>query len=332
MPNAVSMGGASLARPATDRISFKEFSDLPEYSSYYGPSGITVGPDKALWVTDDIDQDFGESAVVRVLPSGRQAHTFYYQGLSTEGSDLLGIATGSDGALWITDTYNGQILRLTTSGNYTGFRLSRYASPVDITSGPDRALWFTASVGSTSEVGRITTSGNITTTGVGKGAQGITVGPDRALWFCETGIDQIGRITTHDKVTSYSKGITPGSGPTSIAAGPDGALWFTERTGGRIGRITTSGKVTEYSHGISGNEQPFGIAAGPDGAMWFTEYATYNSYGAANSKIGRITMSGKISEYAKINPTSGPTSIVEGAKGDLWFVETDADKTGRVQL
>ncbi|HEY1881413.1 MAG TPA: hypothetical protein VGG51_00040 [Candidatus Cybelea sp.] len=331
-PDTTTTNDARSGKATSERARIKQFDDLVAPRGYYNPAAVTVGPDGALWVTDDTDQDYGESAVVRVLPSGKRSKTYFYYGPVSEGSGLDAITTGSDGALWLADSFNRQILRLSTSGTFTGFPLKHFESPRDITSGPDGALWFTAQFDSTAQVGRITTSGQITTYDVGEGANGITGGPDNALWFCEAGIDTIGRITVDGTVTNYSKGITPGSQPTSIAVGPDGALWFTESAGGRIGRITTSGKVTEYSGGITAADEPSGITAGPDGAMWFTEYENYQSYSVQNSKIGRITLQGAITQYALANPASEPTGIALGRKGDLWFVETGTNELGRVRI
>jgi virginiamycin B lyase len=328
--NAVpALGSAAQPFPqhAKAPLRIREFADLPQsYGDYY-PTAVTIGPDNAIWVTDNIDQDYGECVVARIAPSGKQEQTFYYQGLSTEGASFGDITTGSDGALWITDSYNDQILRLTTGGTYTGFQL-KDGDPSGIVAGPDKALWFTTY----SAIGRITTKGVITMYGASGALYDIAVGPDGALWFTEYAGNQIGRITTHGKITLYSKGISPGAGPESIAPGPDGALWFTENAGGRIGRITTGGKVTEYSSGITPTEEPVDLVAGSDGAMWFTEYESYDSYSIRESKIGRITTSGKITEYSVTDSSAGPTGIVKGVKGDLWFVESAVDRMGRVRL
>ncbi len=278
-------------------------------------------------MTDVIDQDYGENLVARIDTSGKRKKTFYYQGTLTEGSSFEDITAGPDGALWITDYNKSQIVRMTTDGTFSTFKLN--APPIGITVGPDKALWFTEYAA----IGRITTKGSVTIYPAGTLDEDITAGPDGALWFTETTGNAIGRITTHGKITTYTKGISSGAGPYSIAPGPDGALWFTEATGGRIGRITTSGKVTEYSRGITPTEEPVGIAAGPDGAMWFTEYETYDSYTIRDSKLGRITMTGRVSEYAKgLSGSSGPEDIVAGPDGNMWFVETFADRTGRVTL
>jgi virginiamycin B lyase len=312
---------------AKERVRIKEFADLPQYSNDYSPSAIASGPKDSLWVTDTIDQDYGENLVARINTSGTRLKTFYYQGLSTEGSSFQDITAGPDGALWITDFYNWQIVRMTTDGTFSTFALK--TAPIGITAGPDKSLWFTED----GAIGRITTKGSVTIYAGGAFDEDITAGPDGALWFTELTGNAIGRITTRGKITTYTKGISGGAGPYSIAPGPDGALWFTEATGGRIGRITTSGKVTEYSNGITPSEEPVGIAAGPDGALWFTEYESYDSYQIRESKIGRITTNGKISEYSKgLSAGSGPGDIVAGPDGNMWFVEMDADRTGRLTL
>ena len=78
---------------------------------------------------------------------------------------------------------------------------------------------------------------------------------------------------------------TTNSGPQDIVTGPDGALWFSEPNQRQIGRITTDGDVTgEYGPTFS---TPLRIVAGSDGNLWFTD----------NTKIGKITTGGTITEY-----------------------------------
>ncbi|HEX3368657.1 MAG TPA: hypothetical protein VHS56_03695 [Candidatus Cybelea sp.] len=312
-------------------MKIRAFSDLPVGSSSasYVPSNLTVGPDGEIWVTDDIDQDYGESAVVRISTSGIRTNTFFYPGLTSDGSTLDDITTGPDGALWVTDGYNGQVLRLTVQGKYTRFPLGSFGSPISIVTGPDKALWFTAQIGAKSEIVRMTTKGAMTPYAVAGQLIDIASGSDGALWFTDFEGNHIGRITTTGKITEYSKGISAGAQPFSIAPGPDGALWFTELAG-RIGRITTGGKITEYSNGIARTEMPQDLVAGPDGAMWFTEFGSGS--GSTGAKIGRITMQGRITEYSKIDPASGPGGITKGLKGDLWFVEGSTNEVGRLRI
>jgi virginiamycin B lyase len=323
-------------RASEDRVRIRQFADLPYDSGYLAPTGIAAGPGGLLWVSEaaNIEADFYSSAVVAIATSGARKNAYYYSGPHGQGSGFSDIVEGPDGALWITDEFNEQIVRMSAQGTFTGFVLQNLSAPLNICDGPDKALWFTVD-SDPPDIGRITTSGHIELFSIGGSendfAQDVAAGSDGALWFTQPNPNRIGRITTTGKVTEYAKGITAGAGPWSIAPGPDGALWFTERPGGRIGRITTSGKVTEYSNGITPTEEPFDLAAGPDGAMWFTEYEVYGYSYVRASKIGRITMQGKINEYSRgITAQAAPTGIAAGPDGRMWFVENWIDKTGRV--
>src|SRR5262245_19231454 len=82
----------------------------------------------------------------------------------TADSDLGGIVSGPDGALWFTEYAAHQIGRIATDGTVTEFPLpSGSAGPVDIASGLDGNLWFTESDGVANfRIGRITTVGTVT--------------------------------------------------------------------------------------------------------------------------------------------------------------------------
>ena len=75
-----------------------------------------------MWVTDQIDQDSGSNAVVRIATSGRRTDTFYFDGVTSEGSSLGSITTGPDDALWVTDSYNFEVLRLDLKEAIRAFR------------------------------------------------------------------------------------------------------------------------------------------------------------------------------------------------------------------
>src|SRR5947207_1751353 len=48
------------------------------------------------------------------------------------------------------------------------------------------------------------------------------------------------------------------------------------------------------------------------------------------NKIGRITPSGTVTEFAIPTPNSDPEGITAGPNGDLWFTETLVNKIGRI--
>ncbi len=108
-----------------------------------------------------------------------------------------------------------------------------------------------------------------------------------------------------------------------ITVGPDGALWYTDLYNGIV-RMTTAGDFTAYSVPTPGSN-PQGITTGPDGALWFTE--------AWANQIGRITVSGEVTEYPlPVFGTLGnePWNIVAGPDGAMWFAENNNANIGRI--
>ncbi len=240
----------------------------------------------------------------------------------TSGGGPSGIASGSDGALWFTESNKDKIGRVTTAGAFTEYPVPTANSQPDyITSGPDGALWFTEL--NTNQIGRVTTAGAFTEFAVptaNSKPSGITSGPDGALWFTEYAANQIGRVTTAGAFTEYAI-PTASSQPLEIVTGPDGALWFTEFAKNQIGRVTTAGVFTEYAV-PTGGSQPWGITAGPDGALWFTE--------SGKGQIGRVTTGGVFTEYPTSKSDTHPEGITAGPDGALWFTENAKGQIGRI--
>ncbi|MDD5560272.1 hypothetical protein [Candidatus Methylomirabilis sp.] len=288
---------------------------ITEYPTTGAPTGITAGPDGALWFTEWIN-GIGRITTAGAITEFPVPHYSY--------DSLRSITAGPDGALWFTRWDTG-IGRITTAGIATEFALPTGSSPHGITAGPDGALWFTEA--GANKIGRITTAGAITEFPLptsSSNPNGITAGPDGALWFTESAASarRIGRITTDGTITEFT--IPSFHYPTGITAGPDGALWFNYMYGG-IGRITTAGVVTEFliPNASSWGYSAADITAGPDGAIWFIAETS-----TVSSKIGRITTAGVITEFAV--PGDFPMGITAGPDGALWFTEHNSFKIGRI--
>lgn len=89
--------------------------------------------------------------------------------------------------------------------------------------------------------------------------------------------------------------------------------------------------VTEFSLLTAANV-PESITAGPDGNLWFTEITSTTSiqqHEPQIGKIGRITLAGKITEFALPEGTL-PEEITAGADGNLWFTENQGDQAGKI--
>jgi streptogramin lyase len=299
--------GAALRAPQ-QALAAPVLTEFPQ-NTLYAVSGITTGPDGALWFTE-----LNPGKIGRITPAGAITERV----LPLDSSRPGGITTGPDGNLWFTSGPD-KIARMTPDGNVTAFAPPTPGGTAQqIVAGPDGNLWFTR-YGNNRAVGRITPQGVITDytipTAFG-GAFGIAVGPDGNLWFTEVDREFIGRITPAGDITEFA--LPASSNATHIAAGPDGNLWFTDDGNNAIGRITTAGVATESPLPVA-NSGPEGIAAGPDGNLWFTQ--------AQSRQVGRITPAGVLTEFA-LAGVAPLRDITAGLDGNLWFA--GAGQIGRI--
>lgn len=238
---------------------------------------------------------------------------------------------------------------------------SSNSKPLDITRGPDGAMWYAES--DAFKIGRISTTGNITeysTASAGR-PQYLTTGSDDNIWFTTDNFT-IGKITTSGALTTYAvphvSAIPPNNQNNNprlrIITGPDGNLWFAN--GYFIGTITTSGVITQYPVYYNVTS----VASGPDGNIWFVTSGNYTGkmttsgvVTASNisgmqgtdivtgpdgnlwitnsfNSIVRLTTSGTSTTYSLPTPNSYPQSITVGPDGALWFTEIGTSKVGRI--
>jgi streptogramin lyase len=197
---------AGVASPAGAAISVHNYTG----TGINHPSGITPGPDGALWFTSP-----GNSSIDRITTTGQV--TSY---TDPSISNPFEITAGPDGALWFPNfAIDGSIGRITTTGQVTSYTDPSLSSPYGITSGPDGALWFTNQ--QDGSIGRITTTGQVTnyTDPSISSPYVIIAGPDGALWFTNYGNNSIGRITTSSPVIHGVTFTGDTASPTVIITG-----------------------------------------------------------------------------------------------------------------
>ena len=119
----------------TTRGEFREFPLPPGYHNLLigAPTGMTAGPDGALWFTVAAMNKIG-----RITTTG-EFNEFL---LPTPDGRPFAITAGPDCALWFTEPNGNKIGRITTTGEFSEFPLpTANGRPFGITAGPDGALW-----------------------------------------------------------------------------------------------------------------------------------------------------------------------------------------------
>ena len=292
---------------------------IKEFPIGGNPIPLTVGPDGNFWTWFS-----GTTSVARMTPTG--VVTGFVTPLGFPESTPGHCVDGHDGNVWCSNT-GGPLLRISVAtGASTVFDLPPNSGAMDVTLGPDGALWYTDF--GLNEIGRMTLQGAVTEYPVPAAfvaPRSITVGPDGALWFTSDDA-QVGRMDTtgggflYYDLPEHPTNLIAQFG--AITTGPDGNLWLSvlPNTGpGKIVRVSPGGQITEF--GLPNDaDGVVDLVVGPDRAIWFTQESA--------SQIGRITTSGTITEY-DLQPNSGPVGITAGLDGAIWFTEL-AGRIGRI--
>jgi virginiamycin B lyase len=237
-------------------------------------NALTSGPDGNIWFTtggNTIASPPVPSQLSHMAPDGSGLVSFSFG--SASASDLSGLTTGPDGAMWVCDDKASAILHVSLTGNLLQ-QLPTPSSPGipdSIVVGSDGNLWFNeltgAFISTTTKIAQLNPSTlAIVEVSVSGTAGSLAAGPDGNIYSTVSpppmGGPTIAKITPPNTLVQ-----TPFPGGSSIAAGPDGNVWFLELRG--VGRLRPDGTITEFPSSRNGTGG--GIVAGPDGNVWFSE-------------------------------------------------------------
>jgi sugar lactone lactonase YvrE len=281
-------------------------------AQFCGPRGIAADKAGNLYVADT-----GNSTIRKITPAGAVTTLAGTAGIvggsvddtgpAAEFFNPRGITTDRDGNLYVADTFNNNIRKITPAGVVTtlagNFRHFGPSGSVGSADGVGTAALFAGPTGITADragnlyvtdtgnntIRKITLAGVVTTfagtagvvgsaNGTGSAAQfnhpqGIAADRAGNLYVADTGNQTIRKISAKSVVstlagTAQLAGSQDGTGPAAVFNGPTGIttdkagnLYVTEVINNTIRKITPAGVVTT----LAGNVQLFGSAGSADG-------------------------------------------------------------------
>ncbi len=301
-----------------------------------------------------------------------------------------GIAVNASGSVYVADTINHTIRKISTGGQVTTLAgapraagkvngiggAARFNGPMGIAVDKTGNLYVADS--DNNSVRKVTPAGKVTTFSTGPGAalgkqgyspspyfyspQGVAVGRNGLIYVADTGhntiwqitpVGQVSRLAGLDRSREFSYDGT-GTGadasfgsPRAIAAAPNGDLYVADRTG-FIRKVTPDGVVTTiagtdaytnftYPDGPGPNakfEQPGGIAVNQDGIVYVSDYLTNRIRkitpsnfvttlgGAADNDFASGGGGYGVGAYANL---PRPTGLAVGRAGKLYIAVTSAN-------
>lgn len=257
-------------------------------AAFSDPFGVAVATDGTVYVADAGDSN----RIRKITPDGTVA-TFaggsegFSDGLTTSASfnTPSGLALDANGNLYVADTGNNRIRKITPEGQVSTVAGDGTAGHLD---GPASQAQFNGPIGITVDARgniyvadayndriRLITNDSQVSTVAGKGTPGyadgdrnaalfdtpcgIVAASDGSLIVADTGNDRLRKITPEGNVTTLPHQDL--SNPIGLALSHDNFLYVTELDRSRIVQIAPDGTLNVI--GGEGFNQPTGIALGP---------------------------------------------------------------------
>jgi streptogramin lyase len=192
-------------------------------------SSITAGPDGRLWVA-------GTDTLVRFDPADPEGTD---DPTNIPGLSPKGMATGSDGLIWIADA-SGRIISATAADTPVVTPYTVDGGPQDVAGGANGQVAYANPLDTPHEVGLISPGGTPDQIPLETSDPfGVAYGNDGTYWIARSSTDDLLRLTpdgTTTKLTGFS--ASGNVGPRKITTGPNNTLWVTLDTQEKVARVS----------------------------------------------------------------------------------------------
>ena len=235
---------------------------------FYYPIGVAVGVDGAVYVADYTNaaiRKISTGGVVSTLAGTGFAGSVNATGTTASFDCPAGVAVGANGTVYVADSKNHKIRKITSAGVVTTLAGSGVAGRAD---GTGVAATFNT-------------------------PEGVAVGADGTVYVADSLNHAIRKITAAGVVTTLAGTGSLGSAnatgtaasfsnPTGIAVAADGTVYVADLGNMRIRKITAAGVVTTLAgSGQYGSADgpgavarfafPYGVAVGVDGSVYVAD-------------------------------------------------------------
>jgi trimeric autotransporter adhesin len=287
------------------------------------PIGVAIGGDGAVYVADfsnALIRKISTGGVVSTLAGAGFAGNVNATGTAASFNCPTGIAVAADGTVYVADSFNHKIRKITAAGVVTTLAGSGVAGRADGT-------------------GAVATFNN---------PEGVAVGADGTVYVADSRSNTIRKITAAGVVTTLAGSGSTGSAnatgtaasfnyPTGIAVAADGTVYVADRDNMRIRKITAAGVVTTLagSGSYGGTDGlgaaasfafPYGVAVGVDGTVYVADNNNHTirkiTAGDARPIVTTTAATAVTGGGATLNGTINPNGFSTTARFEYGLTDT----------
>ncbi|MGQ7889784.1 S-layer homology domain-containing protein [Paenibacillus sp. WC2504] len=190
-----------------------------------------------------------------------------------------GMTLGSDGTVYVADTLNQQIKKLSNGSsdweNITGSE--GFNNPVGVAVGSDGTVYVTDT--SNHKIKKLPSGWSdwedITNSGGFKYPQGVAIGSDGTVYVADTSNNKIKKLPSGGSTWSDITGSGGFNNPHGMAIGGDGALYVADTNNHQIKKLTSGGSTWSNITGSGGFKYPYDVAIGSDGTVYVADYMNH---------------------------------------------------------
>jgi streptogramin lyase len=320
-----------LTRVATDLSASK-------FNSFHG---VAAAADGTVYVADSNNNRIRKvtaAAVVTTLAGQTTSGPTDGTGAAARFSSPYGVAVAADGIVYVADTGNHRIRKVTAAGvvttlagSTTGFAdgtgaAAQFASPSSVAVDTAGNVYVADTINH--RIRKVTAAGVVTTLagstngfaeGTGAAAQfaspyGVAVDTDGTVFVADYGNHRIRKVTAAGVVTTLAGstiGFAEGTGaaakfntPQGVAVAADGTVYVADYGNHRIRKVTAAGVVTTLAGSTPGFADATGAAARFTYPLGVAVAADGSVYVADydNDRIRKVTAAGVVTTFAGSTP------------------------------
>lgn len=238
------------------------------------------------------------------------------------GDGIVDVAAPDDGAVWLTLTERGRVMRREADGTMTVLDLGAGARPAGVAAATETGVWVVDRTGdrllhlgfAPRAVREIAVLGEIHVPTPGAFPLGVVGLPDGTAWFTEPFAGALGRIDILGRVEEFPAG----AGPAEIATSGD-SLWFTLQGVPAIGHVR-GGDAAVALTALPEGSAPFGVTVADDGTVWAALHG--------GDALARLDRHGELT-LVPLPAGSEPYGVVAAPSG-VWATLSGADALAHV--